>query len=249
MTVRVRLMTCGWLEGDLGMLMVGGQSRVRLPIPSVLVEHPKGTAVFDTGLHAELAHDTSRLRTSNDLFDVHMADSDALGAQLRAMDVDPAGVDFVVNSHLHFDHCGGNEALPNATLVVQQPEWKAGHIDKLIARDVYSPADFDLGQPLQLLDGEHDLFGDGSVRLVPTYGHTAGHQSMVVRTDSTEYVFCADTCYFKSTLESGALPGFGYDLGAQAKVLDWLRTMQSAGATLVFGHDPDQWPTLGPELT
>ncbi len=249
MTVRIRLMTCGWLETELGGLMVGGEGRVRLPIPSVVVEHPKGIAVFDTGLHAELAHDTTRLRSFNDLFDVHMDADDALGPQLQALGVDPGAVDFVVNSHLHFDHCGGNEVLPNATLVVQKPEWDAGHRDKLIARDVYSPADFDLGQPLQLLEGEHDLFGDGSVRLVPTYGHTAGHQSMVVRTDRSEYVFCADTCYFKDTLERSALPSFGYDLAAQAKVLDWLRAQQAAGATLIFGHDADQWPALGSELT
>ncbi|MDH4074486.1 MAG: N-acyl homoserine lactonase family protein [Acidimicrobiia bacterium] len=248
MTVRVRLLTCGWLEGSLSMLMVGGQGRVRLPIPSVLVEHPKGSAVFDTGLHASLAHDTSRLRSSNDLFDVFMDADDALGPQLRALDVDPSGVDVVINSHLHFDHCGGNEALANATLLVQDPEWKAGHIDKLIERDVYNPSDFDLGQPVQLLQGEHDVFGDGSVRCVPTYGHTAGHQSLVVRTDNAEYVFCGDTCYFKETLENNALPGFGYDLAAQARTLDWLREMQSAGAQLVFGHDPNQWPTLGPEL-
>lgn len=248
MSVRIRLMTCGWLETGLGMLFAGGEGRVRLPIPSVLIEHPKGIAVFDTGLHAELAHDTSRLRSSQELFDVHMVSDDALGAQLQRLDIDPASVNFVINSHLHFDHCGGNEALPNATLVVQQPEWNAGHMDKLIARDVYSPADFDFGQPVQLLQGEHDVFGDGSVRCIPTYGHTAGHQSLVVRTDTTEYVFCADTCYFKATLEQSVLPSFGYDLQAQAGVLDTLRGLQAAGATLIFGHDPDQWPTLGTEL-
>lgn len=248
MTVRIRLMTCGWLEAGFAMLMAGAEGRIRLPIPSVLVEHERGMAVFDTGLHADLAHDTSRLRSSNDLFDVEMTAADGLAAQLSALEVDPGAVRYIINSHLHFDHCGGNEALPNATLLVQRPEWQAGHIDKLIARDVYNPADFDLGQPLQLLEGEHDVFGDGSVRCVPTYGHTAGHQSLVVRTDRTEYVFCADTCYFKATLEKAILPSFGYDLTAQARSLDWLRSMQAAGATLIYGHDPDQWPTLGREL-
>jgi N-acyl homoserine lactone hydrolase len=204
--------------------------------------------VFDTGLHADLAHDTSRLRSSNDLFDVSMGGDEALAPRLAAMDVDPAGVDFVINSQLHFDHCGGNAALTNATLLVQRPEWQAGHVDKLIARDVYHPADFDLGQPVHLLEGGTTCSSTARCVADRPTGHTAGHQSLVVRTERAEYVFCADTCYFKATLEQNALPAFGYDLEARARSLAWLRSARAAGATLIFGHDPEQWPALGDRL-
>ena len=248
MAVRIRLLTCGWLETDLGPLFGGAEGRVRLPIPSVVIDHPKGRAVFDTGLHKELTSDVSRLRSTADMFDVEMTQDDPLGAQLESVDVDPESIDFVINSHLHFDHCGGNVDAPNATLLIQDPEWNAGFHDKLVAAGIYNPEDFDLGHPVTKLQGEHDVFGDGSVRCVPTYGHTPGHQSLVVRTDTTEYVFCGDTCYFSKTLETGQLPGFGWDLNAQAKTLDWLRSMRANGAELIFGHDPDQWVALGSEL-
>ena len=246
MTVRIRPMTCGWLETNLGMLFAGGTGRIRLPIPSVLIEHPKGRAVFDTGLHADLANDTSRLRSSQDLFDVHMVAGDALGPQLESLDVDPARVDFVVNSHLHFDHCGGNAALPNATLVVQRPEWAAGHVDKLIARDVYNPGDFDLGQPVQLLDGEHDLFGDGTLVLHPTPGHTAGHQSLWVATPSRPTFLLCDAAYLIAPMRGRRLPGVLWDADAMLASWDRIEAVEAAtGARLVATHELD-WETSVP---
>jgi glyoxylase-like metal-dependent hydrolase (beta-lactamase superfamily II) len=244
MSVTIRLMTCGWLGADAGMLARGSSGRVRLPIPSVLIEHPRGRALFDTGLHADLAHDTSRLRTSAQMFEVEMGDDDDVASRLEEREVDPGRIDYIINSHLHFDHCGGNALVPNAAMIVQSPEWDATKIQKLIDRDVYNPADFDLGHEVITIEGEHDVFGDGSVRCMPTYGHTAGHQSLVVRNDDGEFIFCGDTCYFASTLEQNILPSFGYDLEAQARSLEWLRQRRAEGAHIVFGHDETQWTRL-----
>src|SRR4030081_3005184 len=57
MALKVYALTCGWLEGDFGRLMESGEGRIRLPIPSYLIEHPKGTALFDTGMHRDCQHD------------------------------------------------------------------------------------------------------------------------------------------------------------------------------------------------
>ena len=54
MTVKIRLLTCGWLETDAKLIIAGGEGRIRLPIPSVLIEHPQGLVLFDTGLHEAL---------------------------------------------------------------------------------------------------------------------------------------------------------------------------------------------------
>ena len=79
---------------------------------------------------------------------------------------------------------GGNADLPNAKLVLQRREWEAASDPEQVRRNGYNRADFDLGQQLQLIDGEHDLFGDGSVVCIPTYGHTAGHQSLRVQSEA-----------------------------------------------------------------
>ncbi|MEM7254740.1 MAG: N-acyl homoserine lactonase family protein [Pseudomonadota bacterium] len=241
MTVRVRLLQCGYIETQARFIADGLPGTIRLPVPSVLIEHPRGLALFDTGLHPSIPENPERLGANQKIFDVTMGTDDDLGSQLTRLGVEASDIRYIINSHLHFDHCGGNEAIPNATVVVQKPEWTAGHETKLIEMDVYNPADYDHGHQLMTVDGEHDLFGDGSVLCVPTYGHTAGHQSLVINTDAGRTVFAADTCYLKRTLEEGLLPRFGYDLDMQRKSLDWLRQARSDGAYVVFGHDAEQW--------
>src|SRR6266851_5406280 len=109
-----------------------------------------------------------------------------IGARLAALGRDPAKIDLIINSHFHFDHVGGNAQVPNATMIVQRREWDAGMDPDSAVRRGFNPRDFDLGHKLRLVDGEHDVFGDGSVVCLPTHGHTPGHQSLRLRLDSGE---------------------------------------------------------------
>jgi N-acyl homoserine lactone hydrolase len=86
-----------------------------------------------------------------------------VNARLEAIDRDPRKIDLVINSHFHFDHVGGNALIPNATMLVQRREWDAGMDTATAAKRGFNPRDFDLGHKLHLVDGEHDVFGDGSV--------------------------------------------------------------------------------------
>jgi glyoxylase-like metal-dependent hydrolase (beta-lactamase superfamily II) len=242
MTVRVTAMTCGWLTGPRSGFFEGEEGSLRVPVPAYLVEHPRGRVVFDSGLHAETQRDPeARLGRLARVFEVHFKAGEELGARLRGLGRDPARVDFLVASHLHFDHVGGNADLPNATLVIQRREWEAGRDPDLMARNAYDPRNYDLGQPLRLVDGEHDLFGDGRVVCIPTHGHTRGHQSLRVRADSGEIVLTADSCYLRRTLETLHLPGIADDREQMLESLRRLRALRDAGARLLFGHDPEQW--------
>jgi len=147
--------------------------------------------------------------------------------------VAPEDVDIVVNSHLHFDHVGGNADLPNAKLIVQRREWEAAADPELVRRNGYNRADFDLGHQLRLIDGEYDLFGDGRIVCIPTYGHTAGHQSLRVRLDGGEVVLTADSCYMRKVLEEMVLPPFAHDFDAMRQVIERFRAIERAGATAV----------------
>jgi N-acyl homoserine lactone hydrolase len=202
MTVKLYAMTCGRLVGRLKDMIEGEDGQVDLPIPSYLIEHPKGRALFDTGMH------------------------------------------LIVNSHLHFDHAGGNQFVPNATVVVQKREWQAAQDPEIAAKVGFFKADFDHGHPVKQVEGEHDLFGDGSVICIPTYGHTPGHQSLKVRTENGEIVLTGDSCYFCRTLRERRLPRFVYDREQMLKSLDRLEELEKGGATLFFGHDPDFWKNV-----
>jgi glyoxylase-like metal-dependent hydrolase (beta-lactamase superfamily II) len=246
MGIEVFALTCGHLEGELSYLMEGGEGRIRLPIPSYLIEHPRGTALFDTGMHPDCQHDPAGRvgdRVAG-LFAFDYRNGEEIAARLTALGRDPARIDLIINSHFHFDHCGGNAQIPNATLLVQRREWDAGMDPDIAAKRGFNPRDFDLGHKLRLVDGEHDVFGDGTVVCLPTHGHTPGHQSLKLRLESGDIILAADSCYFCRTLRERRLPQFVHDRDAMHASLERLAALEKAGARIFFGHDPEFWETV-----
>jgi N-acyl homoserine lactone hydrolase len=246
MTVRLFAFTCGRLSGELGYLIEGGEGRVELPIPAYLIEHPKGRMLFDTGMHPDCQHDPAGRvgRRATQLFSFDYHPGEEISARLEAVGRDPAGIDLIVNSHFHFDHVGGNALIPNATMVVQRREWEAGIDPDIAARRGFNRRDFDLGHKVILLDGEHDVFGDGSVVCLPTHGHTPGHQSLKLRLDSGDIVLAADSCYFCRTLRERRLPQNVDDREAMLASLDRLAQLETSGARIFFGHDAEFWKSV-----
>jgi len=245
-TVKLFAFTCGTVTGEFGRLMEGGEGDITVPVPVFLIEHPKGRALFDTGLHPDCQHDPAgrlgeRLMS---LFTIGFQPGEEISARLEAIDRDPSKIDLMINSHFHFDHCGGNALVPNATMLVQRREWDAGMDPESAEKRGFNPRDFDLGHKLRLVDGEHDVFGDGSVVCLPTYGHTPGHQSLRVRLDSGDVVLAADCCYFCRTLRERRLPRFAYDKEAMLASLDRLEALEKTGARIFFGHDPEFWQSV-----
>lgn len=246
MELKLYAMTCGHITGDFGHLMEGGEGRIRVPIPAYLIEHPKGVALFDSGMHPDCQEDpAARVGTRiGGLFDFDYRAGEEIGARLTAIGRDPARVDLLINSHFHFDHVGGNALIPNATMLVQRREWEAGTDPDIAAGHGYNRRDFDLGHKRLLLDGEHDVFGDGSVICLPTYGHTPGHQSLRLRLAGGEIVLAADSCYFCRTLRERRLPRRVHDREAMLASLDRLAGLEAGGARIFFGHDPAFWQTV-----
>jgi glyoxylase-like metal-dependent hydrolase (beta-lactamase superfamily II) len=246
MTVKLHAFTCGTISGAKNLLMAGAEGDVTIPVPAYLIEHPKGRVLFDTGLHPDLRHDPAarlgaRLAA---MFQVGLAPGAAVSERLEAIDRDPGKIDLLISSHLHFDHAGGNALIRNATLLVQRREWDAGMDPDAAVKRGFNPRDYDLGHKVRIVDGEHDVFGDGSVVCLPTHGHTPGHQSLKVRLDGGDVVLAADACYFCQTLRERRLPPAMYDREQMLASLDRLEALERGGARIFFGHDPDFWRTV-----
>lgn len=246
MGIRLVPLSCGWLGSDLAGLVEAMVGRTRLPIGSWLVQHPRGSVLFDTGMHTDLQQDSDRIGPLAAQFDVEYSPGEEVSARLEQAGVAPSDLDLVVLSHLHFDHAGGTALVPDARLLVQRAEWEAGHHPRLVEHRVYNPDDFDVGHDVDLLDGEHDVFGDGSVVCLPTPGHTAGHQSLRVGLDSGPVVLTGDCIYLRSQLDDFRTPPFGHDVEEQRRSMRRLAALQDQGCRLLFGHDAEQWATLPP---
>jgi glyoxylase-like metal-dependent hydrolase (beta-lactamase superfamily II) len=245
MSAQLLAFTCGHLTIPTRFLLAGRDGSTKVPITSYLITHRRGRVLFDTGLHVDTQDDppghVGELLAG--FHEFHYGAGEDIAARLEAVQVDPCSVTHVVNSHLHFDHCGGNGLLPNATVVVQGRELDAAREGG--PRLGYVDADFDTGQPVTLVDGERDLFSDGSVVCFPTYGHTPGHQSLRIRTESGgEYVLCGDACYLKESLDNLTLPGVIADPDATLRSFQLFRELQRAGATIMYGHDLEFWSTV-----
>lgn len=246
MGLRLYAMTCGWLTMPFKFFLQDGDGWLAIPIPSYLIVHPKGSVLFDTGLETSLQTtnpgDFKRVLGSIERFvKPDFKPGENVAERLRAFGVDPDKIEYLINSHLHFDYCGGNALIKNARLIIQKKEWVAATTPETIAENTYFPHQYDIGHDRMLVDGEHDLFGDGSVVLFPTHGHTPGHQSLKVKLVDGDVVLSADACYMRKTLEQLILPDplLVRDPEAMKVALARIYKYQEDGALIIFGHDPD----------
>ena len=124
--------------------------------------------------------------------------------------------------------------------MIQRREWQAGHDDAAVRRNNFLPRDYcDDSRQMILIDGDHDLLGDGSIELLLTPGHTPGHQSIRIE----DLVLGVDVAHFESGLDDHRFPVFADDHEQQGRSADRLREMRDAGFKVIPGHDPKiLWP-------
>jgi N-acyl homoserine lactone hydrolase len=203
-----------------------------LPVPVYLVETESERILVDTGLHPGAAADRDGHYGQGPVSFFTLEQEQSIADQ-----VDLSTLTRVVLTHLHFDHAGGFELIPDSVpVVVQRAEWEGGRERAAIERNFLLPRDYaDIGREPVLVDGDHDLLGDGSVLLLSTPGHTPGHQSVQVG----DLVLGIDVGLFAESLDDLRFPSFADDFEAQRRSAERLRDLRDTGLTVRPGHDPD----------
>ena len=245
MTAKLYAMTCGRLVGRLKDMIEGEDGPVALPIPSYLIEHPKGRALFDTGMHPQCRTDAAGRLGERVARIFGFEQYGAAGRREVA-----AGIDRPRSrqGRLHRQFASAFRPRRRQRAGSQRHHGRADgangrppRIPRRRPRSASSRPTSTTDITVKQVEGEHDLFGDGSVVCIPTYGHTPGHQSLKVRTETGEVVLTGDACYFCRTLRERRLPRFVYDREQMLASLDRLEALERGGAKLFFGHDPDFW--------
>ena len=162
--------------------------------PCVLIEHREQWLLWDTGYPDAVADRPVDTPVG------HATHAKKLITQLGELNLKPSDIAFVAVSHTHADHVGNVDLFPASTLLIQKAE-----IDWAFAEG--KPAPFKKDPPMKLLTGDLDVFGDGSVALLSTPGHTPGHQSLLVYLVKTGWVLLTgDAAHFQDNWDNDRVP-------------------------------------------
>jgi 4-pyridoxolactonase len=210
----------------------------------VLIEHPDGLFMFDTGYDLELVNAVLPFELPE------QTPQQTVPSQLAKCGFKPEDVDAIINSHLHFDHCGGNKYLTGATTYLHQDELREARTPEPFERLGYADKTFDHPDAkFELLEGDVH-FADG-IHLFHTPGHTVGHYSMLLELEgSRPLLFMADVSYTAAAYAGDLQAGFHNDPVAGVRSIRRIKRLaKDWGAEVIFTHDSEAFEgyALAPE--
>jgi N-acyl homoserine lactone hydrolase len=243
-------------------LVIGAKENV-VPVPAFLIRHPSAGAILvDTGLHPSIATDPKEnfgslaARSGKPTLE----QGEDVPSQLRKRGLEPGEVPVVVMTHLHIDHTSAISEFPKSTFVVSETEWQAAAHGSQPLLNGYRRVHFDYAFEYRTVDFDRgnidsyasfgrtfDLFGDGSIHLAYTPGHSPGHMSVICRLKEHDFVIGGDAMYVTGQLDgSEPPPPRPYDAHNLRRSLQELRLFRSQfpDAVITPGHDPDFYPGL-----
>ncbi len=244
------------LGAKLARALVTGEPATKVPCPAFLIRHPSAGAILvDTGLHPSIAADPAEnFGGLGARFGKPSLEKGAdVPSRLRERGIDPGELPLVVMTHLHLDHTSAIAEFPNSTFVVSEVEWKFATSGPSPALNGYRRAHFDYAFDYRTVDFDRasvdsyatfgrcfDLFGDGSVRLAYTPGHSAGHMSVIARLKQHDFVIGGDVVFTAAQLEGSApLAPRPFDRHNYKRSLQEMRLFKREypGAIVTPGHD------------
>ena len=229
--MQLRLLSDGYFTIDKSLLVYSKyQGQVyEAALKPLLVITDEENILVDTGIR-ELPEKHRRFHT------IKRKPDQTLKAQLQRHNLRPEDIDVVVNTHLHFDHCGNNQSFKNAKFYVQAEELRYAYSPDRFQKAAYIREFFDVSVDYVPLRGRYQLTDD--IVLVPTPGHSIGHQSIIIKWKRKNYVYCGDVAPILENLEKRNIPGVLYRADQALKSIDKLRSIKDA--VCIYSHDNEQ---------
>jgi glyoxylase-like metal-dependent hydrolase (beta-lactamase superfamily II) len=241
------------IRGLIPALPVEKSRQITIPVSMWIIDHPKGLVVFDTGNNVAITQDCKSYWQPGmcDFLKPSQKREDTIDMQLKKLGYSADKVKVLVTSHTHLDHAGNMKMFPNAIHVLQKKELYQGWFPEkfqgrsggaFVIGDLEGTREFNYLE----LDGDYDLFGDGSIMIYATPGHTIGHQSMKVKTtNSGTIIISQDAVWMQENLD-GYPAGLNFSIQAYTNSVNRLKMMRDLeGAQLFMAHDGDQYAAKG----
>jgi N-acyl homoserine lactone hydrolase len=242
-TPRVYVFDCGTIDvKDISVFSPGvdvGKKKV-LTDSCYLVAHPKGVLVWDTGFSDELASTPEGKQVSPNF---HVRLKKPLAAQMKEAGYTADDITYLGLSHMHFDHIGNVGLFPKATLLMQKEEYESA-LGPDSAKYGNDPKNYPTlaSNPSEKLEGDRDVFGDGTVIIKRALGHTPGHQLLFVKLKKTgNVVISGDLAHFTKNWENRRVPSFNFDKELTVKTMNEIADFAKENkAQFWIQHDLEQ---------
>jgi len=245
--LKVYVLDCGEIVAhDAGVfnLALAGTEK-RLSDACYLIKHPKGTLIWDTGLPDALVAYPNGYDPGGGVFTAYVHKT--LLSQLQEINVDPASVDYIAMSHLHFDHTANANYFTNATWLIQQSEYDIAFNEQGLSYGFDPTSYSELAKnPLKILHGHYDVFDDKSVVIISTPGHTPGHQSLYLDLAQTgPVVLSGDLYHLQFNRDNYGVPSFNSSIRETVHSFVLMDNfIDKVKATLWIQHDKPTFDSL-----
>lgn len=247
--LRLYALDCGHAElKDMGLFSDTGEydgKPGKIVAPCFVIRHPKGILLWDTGLGDKIAATPQGV----DMFGgaIHESVPVTLAAQLKTLDIAPKDITYVAFSHLHADHAG------NANLFAATSTWIMNQKELAWATATPTPSGIDpevfsgyKTAKMQSIDGDYDVFGDGSVLILKTPGHTPGHQVLALKLKKAGAVILSgDLYHLRDNRTFRRVPPLNNSRADTLASFDRIeKIIANTHARLIIQHDPRDFATL-----
>lgn len=213
---------------------------VELADPCFVIVHPKGVLLWDTGLSDSLINKPETMSV------FHLSKSASLQDGLKKINLTPNDINYVAVSHSHFDHMSGLNQFPNSTWILQKAELKyAQENSSSVIIDASKLSSWKTAKKM-MINGDYDVFGDGTVKILSTPGHTPGHQSLEIKLPKTGVIILSGDVYHqRASIEPLLVPTFNTSRADTMASADRInRLLRNTKGRLVVQHDAQDFEKL-----